>query len=126
MENLFNSCPDLTKVNFDNITPNLKNISHMLYRCYSLITANLYFNTSKVTHMDYMLCYCENLKFLDLSSFKLENLINSDSMFKGCKNLEEIIFDYSTRTYNLQQMKNMFKNCQKLIKINTRIFKTNK
>ena len=126
MENLFNSCPDLTKVNFDNITPNLKNISHMLYRCYSLITANLYFNTSKVTHMDYMLYYCENLKFLDLSSFKLENLINSDSMFKGCGNLEEIIFDYSTRTYNLQQMKNMFKNCQKLIKINTRIFKTNK
>ena len=52
MEKLFSGCNILTKVNFENRTPNLKNINSMFYRCESLTNVNLNFDTSKVTIMN--------------------------------------------------------------------------
>ena len=43
--------------------------------------------------MNDMFYYCESLTYLDLSSFNLENLKNSDNMFLYCVNLKEIKFN---------------------------------
>ena len=54
MEKLFNGCKQLTKVIFENKTPNLKNINSMFYKCESLLSVNLNFDTSKVTLINNM------------------------------------------------------------------------
>ena len=98
----------------------------MFKDCESLSIANLNFNTSKVKQMDYMFYYCKELEYLNISNFHLENLINSQNMLKGCIKLKEIEFNNNTRTDNLEVMIGMFKNCESLLKINTKIFRINK
>ena len=126
MEDLFNSCTNLIKVNFDNATPNLENTKNMFFDCTSLININLNFDTLKVSQMDFMFYYCQELTYLDISNFQLENLVNSQSMFHGCGKLKEILFNDKTRTKNLKIVNSMFKNCQSLEYINTKIFVTKK
>ena len=86
MAKVLQYCQNLTKVNFDNKTPNLENISCMFNQSYYLLDVSLNFNTSKVTNMDWMFYYNDELTSLDLSNFDLENLVNSDFMFGFCQN----------------------------------------
>ena len=126
MAKVLQYCQNLTKVNFDNITPNLENISRMFNESYYLLVVHLNFNTSKVTNMDWMFYYNDELTSLDLSNFDLENLVNSEFMFGYCTKLEKIIFKKGTITKNLKQMSNMFWHCESLKNINTEIFRMNK
>ena len=100
MAYLFKDCSYLNKVVFNNETPRLSNIKYMFYNCDSLTIANLNLDTSKVTQMDYMFYNCVKLNYLDISSFYLENLINSSYMFQGCTNLTEIKFNDNSTTKN--------------------------
>ena len=73
-----------------------------------------------------MFFYCKSLTYLDLSSFNLENLKNSDGMFASCINLTEIIFNNNKLTKNLESMEGMFERCESLETINTKVFRQNK
>ena len=103
MAHLFNKCRNLTKVNFGSN-----------------------FDTSKVTNMRNLFYSCKELNELDLSTFKLENVINAESMFEFCYKLKEIIFNNNTRTNNLEIMTNMFRWCRSLEYINAEILNANK
>ena len=126
MENILCYCQNLTKVNFDNKTPNLINMSRMFHESYYLTDVRLNFNTSKVKNMDLMFYYNDELISLDLSNFDLESLVNSDFMFGYCTKLKKIIFKKGTVTKNLEKMDNMFYHCESLEEINTEIFRANK
>ena len=126
MAKVLQYCRNLTNVNSDNKTPNLENISCMFNQSYYLLDVSLNFNTSKVTNMDWMFYYNDELTSLDLSNFDLENLVNSDFMFGYCTKLEKIIFKKGTITKNLKSMNNMFVHCESLKNINTEIFRMNK
>ena len=49
-----------------------------------------FLNTSSVTDMNSMFYKCNNLTYLDLSSFDCRNLTNAESMFTECGNLQTI------------------------------------
>ena len=126
MENLFKDCSNLTKVDFNNKTPNLQNARNMFYGCDSLTSINMQFDTSKVTRMDYMFYHCEKITNIDITSFNLENLKNATSMFEGCFALKNIKFNDNTLTKNLEDMNKMFYYCSSLECINMKIFNENK
>ena len=48
-----------------------------------------------------MFSTCGDLTIIDISSFNLENVIDLSYMFQDCYNLNEIIFNESTSTKNL-------------------------
>ena len=123
---VLNYCRNLTKVNFDNKTPNLKNMEYMFAEAYEITTLNIKLDTSKVTRMDLMFYYVEKIKSLDLSNFEFDNLINATSMFEYCSSLKEIKFNENIRAYNLQRVFSMFGNCFSLEYLNTQIFKSGK
>ena len=126
MANILQNCQNLTKVNLDNITPNLEDISCMFKESYYLLEAHLNFNTNKVKNMDWMFYYNDELTSLDLSNFDLENLESAEYMFGFCTKLENIIFKNGTKTKNLKYIYYMFYHCESLKNINTEIFRTNK
>lgn len=126
MANILQYCQNLTKVNFDNITPNLENISCMFKESYYLLEVHLNFNTTKVKDMDWMFYYDDELTSLDLSNFDLENLENAESMFGFCTKLEKITFKNGTKTKNLKSIYDIFYHCESLKNINTEIFSINK
>ena len=122
-------CRNLTKVNFDNKTPNLKNMEYMFAEAYEITTLNIKLDTSKVIRMDKMFHLVEKITSLDLSNFEFDNLINATSMFEHCYNLKEIKFNENNeniRAYNLQYVFSMFENCFSLEYLNTQIFKFGK
>ena len=126
LEYVLNYCRNLTKVTFDNKTPNLHNMSNMFSESYIINTFNLKLNTSKVTRMDNMFYINEKLTSLDLSFFEFDNLENAESMFGFCYSLKKINFNENTRTKNLKNIYNIFKNCSSLEHMNTQVFKENK
>ena len=64
--------------------------------------------------MNEMFHNCEELEILDLSNFDTTNVINMDSMFKGCIKLKEIKGINKFNTNNVNNMKSMFQNCKEL------------
>ncbi|MBR5055694.1 MAG: BspA family leucine-rich repeat surface protein, partial [Bacteroidales bacterium] len=111
-------------------------------------------NTENVTTFQNLFCYvgCSNreLRHIDLSSFRTPNLINTRSMFNGCRNIESLDlsnFDFSQdtsmaymfqycinladlnlgenfNTENVMNMQSMFRECYKLPSIDLSKFKT--
>ena len=61
--------------------------------CNSLTSLDLsYFNTSKVTHMQYMFDYCSSLKTIYASDkFVTKNVENGYNMFENCTSLKGAI-----------------------------------
>ena len=116
----------MTKVSFDNETPNLEDLSNMFYNCNKLKHVDLNFNTSKVIKMDYMFYGCSDLFLINVSNFKLENVFYATSMFQDCFNLRAIYFNENTFLENLENMNFMFYRCYSLRFIDTKIFKVKK
>ena len=70
-------------------------------------------NTSEVTDMRGMFCYCQSLNSLDLSSLDTHNVTKMDQMFHGCSGLTSL--DVSGwDTGNVTEMENMFYGCRAL------------
>ena len=123
---VLNVCRNLTKVNFDNKTPNLIDMEYMFSGSINIQILNIKLNTSNVKSMFRMFQYVEKLASLDISNFEFDNLINAECMFEYCENLRIIKFNEKTRTFNLKIMDSMFNGCTSLEYINTEIFKFNK
>jgi len=79
-------------------TTEVINMTSMFYNCRSLTSLDLSsFNTSKVTLMNWMFIYCNNLQTIYVGDgWSTAAVENSDNMFRGCINLvggQGTIFD---------------------------------
>ena len=59
---------------------------------------------------------CESLEFLDLSSFKKNNIVTTLSMFEGCTSLKSLDLSSFKPKYGDIQIDKMFKVCKSIIK----------
>ena len=81
------------------------------------------FDTSIVTSMHSMFCYCEYLEEIDVSKFDTRNVTILRSMFYNCKALKAI--DLSNfNTSNTTSMRTMFYNCNALTSLDVSSFNT--
>ena len=99
---------------------------NMFYDCRDIYEFDFsYFDTSQVTHMDYMFIGCSSLISLDLSNFITSKVTDMDSMFSGCSSLSSL--DLSNfNTSNIIYMDHMFYNCSSLISLDLSNFITSK
>ena len=89
--------------------------------CISLDVTRL--NTSRVTNMTAMFCYCSKLTSLDLSSFDTSKVSNMGVMFQGCSSLSALDVT-SFDTSQVTTMGNMFNGCSKLTALDVTGFDT--
>ena len=110
MNNMFNSCSNLTTIPLLN-TSNVTNMNSMFVYCSNLTTIPL-LDTSKVTNMADMFAYCTNLTTIPL--LNTSNVTIMYNMFSNCRALTTIpLLD----TSNVTNMNSMFGNCKKLTTI---------
>ena len=75
-------------------------------------------DTSNVTDMSYMFCFCRSLESLDISSFDTHSVTGMSAMFVGCNELKTIFVENGFSTKNLKHGNDMFSNCTSLIGMN--------
>ena len=92
------------------------------FKCSSMDFSGL--DTSRVTNMSYIFCYCTNLTSLNLSNFDTSNVLDMQYMFDNCKRLTKITFGSNFNTKNVINMNGMFYECNALTSCNTDIFDT--
>ena len=116
---------NLTKIDFANVdTSMVTNMSSMFCYCNSLTSLDLSnFDTSNVTRMSQMFSICNKLTSLDLSNFNTSKVIDMGSMFASCSSLTSL--DLSNfNTSNVISMFKMFVSCKKLKSLNLSNFDT--
>ena len=117
---MFYNCPNLTSLDLTNFnTKNVKNMNGMFGDCTHLTSLDITnFNTAKVTDMHGMFNGCSALISLDLTNFNTAEVRNMNRMFnmldKSSTALTTIYVSDNFVTTNVQDGKNMFKNCTKL------------
>ena len=122
MASLFNNCYSLKSVNLSTFeTSQATNFGHMFCNCKSL--TSIYFPDSKIEkakYMDNMFIGCEKLTSLNLSNFITFNTVNIENMFSGCKSLKLLdISNFDVRNVrNINNIDNIFTNCDNLVFIN--------
>ena len=81
------------------------------------------FNTSNVTDMNGMFCWCSSLTSLDLSSFNTSNVTNINQMFSNCSFLTSLDLS-GFNTSNVTGMGGMFYSCSSLTSLDLSNFNT--
>ena len=96
MESLFQHCESLSHLNILNFkTSNVINMKNMFDSCINLTSLDfdlILFNTHLVTNMEYMFNNCKELDILDVSKFDTSLVTNMRNMFQSCKKLTSIFF----------------------------------
>ena len=82
-------------------------------------------DTSRVTNMNGLFCYCQGLTNLDLSSFNTRNVTNMSGMFFHCENLQKVELR-NFNSSNVTNMGDMFRFCRKLKDLDLSGFDTSK
>lgn len=129
---LFRDCPSLKSINL-----NLPEVTNMraAFEASTALT-NVSINAPKVTDLSYTFNVCAALKSVDIdlskvtlisrcfartaiesANFKLPEVIDSSSLFEGCKNLIEATIDMP-KVLNVQ---NMFHSCSNLTRVTLNI-----
>ena len=120
MNGMFGDCTHLTSLDITNFnTAKVTNMGNMFLGCSNLTSLDLTnFNTAKVTDMHGMFTGCSALISLDLTNFNTAEVRNMNRMFnmldKSSTALTTIYVSDNFVTTNVQDGKNMFKNCTKL------------
>ena len=120
MNGMFGDCTHLTSLDITNFnTQKVSNMRNMFLGCSNLTSLDLTnFNTAKVTDMHGMFNGCSALISLDLTNFNTAEVRNMNRMFnmldKSSTALTTIYVSDNFVTTNVQDGKNMFKNCTKL------------
>ena len=70
-------------------------------------------DTSEITDMSGLFHNFEGILKIDVSKWDVSNVDNTDSMFKGCINLEEIIGIEKWDVSSVENMQDMFRGCEK-------------
>lgn len=90
------------------------NCKFMFYGLPGLLSINLsHLDTSNVTSMEAMFCYCGGLTDLDVSSLNTRNVANMSGMFIGCSGLTALDLS-SFNTSKVSDMSSMFCDCSGL------------
>ena len=106
-------------------TNNVKNMSHLLERCSSLISFDLTnINTTNVKDMSYMFSSVTGIQSLDLSAFDTKQVINMSHMFHDCNSLVSL-FISNFDTNNVIDMSSMFDSCYSIKDLEVSNFITN-
>ena len=96
-------------------TSEVTDMSWMFCWCSSLTELNVSgFNTSNVKCMSEMFSSCSNLQSLDLSNFETGKVEDMSRMFDGCSSLTSLTFPSTFNTGNVKDMSWMFANCENL------------
>ena len=93
MNSMFAYCSSIKELDLSSfVTPYVMDMSGMFAFCSSLekITFGSSFDTWGVNHMAGMFYYCIKLKKLDLRTFDISNVEETDLMFKSCPSLTTI------------------------------------
>ena len=124
MRYLFNGCGQLTSLDLSSFdTSNVEDMSYLFSSCSKFTSLDLSnFDTSKATNMSYMFRSCDKLTFLDLSSFDTSNLIDCRFMFHNNKFKSIDLSNFNTS--KLQNVEDMFFNCQQLTSLDLSNFDT--
>ena len=98
-------------------TSEVTDMSGMFCYCHPMMAPDLsHFNTEKVTSMTSMFASSLNIvENLDLSSFNTVNVTNMEGMFYGCDNLTTITVGEGWNTDAVTSSRNMFFNCTSLV-----------
>ena len=105
----------IAKINLNSWdTSKVTNMEEMFEYCNELENINMSnCDTSKVTNMEYMFAYCEELENINMSNCDTSNVTNMNSMFKNCSKLTEL--DLSNwNTSSLKNISRMFEKCSSL------------
>ena len=120
MNGMFCDCSNLTSLDITNFnTAKVTNMGNMFLGCSNLTSLDLTnFNTAKVTDMHGMFKGCSALTSLDLTNFNTAEVRDMNRMFnmldESSTALTTIYVSDNFVTTNVQNGKNMFKNCTKL------------
>jgi len=125
----YEGCSNLNDLNLSSFdTKNVNDMSYMFCGCKNLnkIKMSYTFITKKVVNFYGMFGECENIEYLDLSSFDTENANIMTGMFCRCYNLKIINFSSSFNTKNVINMSGMFSQCESLETLDLSSFDTKK
>ena len=118
---MFYGCSNLETITFGEhfTTDKVTTMNSMFSSCSKLeaITFGSQFTTANVTDMSSMFSSCTSLTELDISTFTVESLANTENMFYNCANLETIYAaaDADWTGATLTNSNYMFQACSKLI-----------
>ncbi len=132
MAEMFKGCTALTSIDLSKMkTSSLKNMESMFEGCTSLtdvyfgkITDDSIFRTSYVTTMKAMFKGCSSLENINISALAAYAVTTTEEMFADCTNLKTVDYVEETsymirfKTYKIQNMSGMFKNCTSLTYLN--------
>ena len=82
-------------------------------------------NTSSVTTLEFFFYHCENLEYIDISSFNTSLVTNMSHAFFHCYELKVIVFPDILDMSKVTSLKAMFSHCRSLIALNLSIFHLN-
>ena len=117
MQGVFNSCTALTQLDVSNWnTSNVTDMSYMFcgFTASTLDVSN--FNTEKVTDMQLMFQDCKALTSLDVSNWNTSNVTNMRQMFYGCEALTSLYLS-NLKTDKCISLSYMFYRCKALTTI---------
>ena len=111
-------CDKFTKVGLYNIIilldKSITSLGHFFAKCYYLSIDLTYFDSSKITQMDYLFGACEQLKKIEgLNNLDTSNVTNMEGMFIDCKELTYLNL-YNFNTSKVTNINSMFGVCNKL------------
>ena len=112
----------LKNINIENFdTSKVTNMEYMFYFCNNLTSLDVSsLDTSNVTSMYGMFGYNKGLTTLDLSSFNTSKVTNTEKMFDDDENLETIYVSNLWDVSNVTNSYEMFYNTKKLPNFNSR------
>ena len=112
--NQMTNLQSITGLNYLN-TSEVTNMGWMFCFCQELTSLDVsHFNTSKVTSMNSMFGACSSLTSLDLSSFNTSKVTDMYQMFGNSSNLQTIYVGSGWSTAAVTSSTSMFSNCTKL------------
>ncbi|MCR5503266.1 MAG: BspA family leucine-rich repeat surface protein [Lachnospiraceae bacterium] len=115
MNSCFDGCTSLKNVRFGD-TKKVKEFTYAFLSCHSL-TATPGLDTDAAVSMYGMFMYCTSLKSFDFSGFKMDNVLQTASMFENCTGLESVSGLPEADTSSLSSARRMFYNCTALTDI---------
>ena len=124
----FSAMSSVQNIDLSNFnTKNVESMSNMFRQCQNLTNINIEnLNTSNVTNMQGIFRECTNLKSINLEKFDLSKVQTVQDMFYNDYNLETVVFNSNTKTGNMENISEMFWNCNSLSNINIENWDTSK
>jgi len=126
LSNLFSGCLNLNEIrNTKNvITENATSANSTFKDCENLKTLDIStWKTSLITDMSQMFDGCENLTTLNLNTMDTNSVVDMSAMLRNCSNLKELTLNQIS-TANVNDMSEMFSGCSSLISLDLNTFST--